>query len=50
MTLTSYKFKFSPVEFRRILQIWEATAAKQMKIDLCCYWRNCSPSNVLYSG
>jgi len=30
-------------EFRLILRLWEATTAKQMKIDLQCQRRNCRP-------
>ena len=29
---------------------WEATTAKQMKIDQYCQRRYCSPLNVLFSG
>jgi len=36
-------------EFRGILQIWEPTAAKQMKIDPYCQQWNCIPLNVLFS-
>ena len=36
-------------EYRRILRFWEATTAKQMKIDLQYQRRNCSPLNVLFS-
>jgi len=36
-------------EFRGILQIWAPTAAKQVKIDLYCQRRNCTPLNVLFS-
>jgi len=36
-------------EFHGILQIWEPTTAKQMKIDPYCQRRNCSPLNVLFS-
>jgi len=32
-----------------ISQIWEATTAKQMKIDLYCQGQNSSTLNVLFS-
>ena len=31
-------------------QIWEATTAKRMKIDLYCQRQNCSPLNVLFAN
>jgi len=31
-----------------ISQIWEATIAKQMKIEPCCQRQNCSPLNVVF--
>ena len=35
---------------RLICPLWEATTAKQMKIDLQCQRRSCSPLNALSSG
>jgi len=35
-------------EFLGILQIWEQTTAKRMKIDPYCQRRNCSRLNVLF--
>jgi len=32
-----------------ILQTWEATTAKQKKIDPYCQQQNCSPIYVLFS-
>jgi len=43
MTL-NYKFEF--LGFRVISQIWEATAAKRMKIDPYCQRQDCSPLYV----
>jgi len=37
-------------EFRGILQIWEATTAKRMKIDPYCQRQRCNPAlNVYFS-
>jgi len=33
-----------------IQQIWEATTAKQMKIDPYCQQHYCSPLNVLFNN
>jgi len=36
-------------EFRGISQIWDATTAKRMKIDLYCHRQRCNPLNVLFN-
>ena len=41
------KFKFFR-EFRRILHIWEATTAKQMKTDPNCQRQRCNTLNVFF--
>jgi len=49
MTLYDFELLQGPIlsKFRSISRLWEATTAKQMKVDLYCQWQNFSPLNVL---